>query len=138
MAHPSFGSKSIIGVAAHMFLFWTVGGLLVISGVRALSVPNLRSVAAIAPEGQAAEAAGNATDSGGRTATSESGSQKTSAPRKPPQIAFLIAGQVREFSMRDVRRNLSEHLFKAFSRSIADAKRRRKGAKMDLTRPRMR
>ena len=115
MAHPSFGSKSIIGVAAHMFLFWTVGGLLVISGVRALSVPNLRSVAAIAPEGQAGEAAGNATDSGGRAATSESGSQNPSAPERLPQIAFLIAGQVRAFSRRDVRRDLSEHLFKAFS-----------------------
>ena len=115
MAHPSFGSKSIIGVAAHMFLFWTVGGLLVISGVRALSVPNLRSVAAIAPEGQAGEAAGNATDSGGRAATSESGSQNPSASERLPQIAFLIAGQVRAFSRRDVRRDLSEHLFKAFS-----------------------
>ena len=115
MALPSFGSKSIIGVAAHMFLFWTVGGLLVISGVRALSVPNLRSVAAIAPEGQAGEAAGNATDSGGRAATSESGSQNPSASERLPQIAFLIAGQVRAFSRRDVRRDLSEHLFKAFS-----------------------
>ena len=84
MAHPSFGSKSIIGVAAHMFLFWTVGGLLVISGVRALSVPNLRSVAAIAPEGQAGEAAGNATDSGGRTATSESRSQTNQRPWEAP------------------------------------------------------